>query len=64
MAGASAVAHTDCGSMDRAQAASACNIDYRSDYLDDVELRRLQNESLFHLCPSETEGWGHYLVEP
>jgi glycosyltransferase involved in cell wall biosynthesis len=45
------------------QPAPAGNIDYRSEYLDDVELRRLQNGSLFHLCPSETEGWGHYLVE-
>ncbi|MEL1263096.1 glycosyltransferase [Pseudoxanthomonas putridarboris] len=42
---------------------SAPNIVHRIDYVDDAELRRLQNENLFHLCPSETEGFGHYLVE-
>lgn len=39
------------------------NIDHRVDYVDDVELRRLQNANWFHLCLSETEGFGHYLVE-
>jgi hypothetical protein len=39
------------------------NIDHRVDYLDDAELRRLQNEHTFHICPSQTEGFGHYLVE-
>lgn len=32
-------------------------------YLDDAELGVLQNRHLFHLCPSETEGFGHHLVE-
>ncbi len=41
----------------------AANIVHRIDYVEDAELRHLQNESLFHLCPSETEGFGHYLVE-
>ncbi|GAP66425.1 glycosyl transferase group 1 [Mizugakiibacter sediminis] len=41
----------------------AANIDHRIDYLSDAELRRLQNAHRFHLCPSETEGFGHYLVE-
>jgi hypothetical protein len=41
----------------------AANIDHRVDYLDDAELCRLQNAHRFHLCPSETEGFGHYLVE-
>ncbi len=40
------------------------NIEHRIGYPGDVrEVRRLQNAHLFHLCLSETEGWGHYLVE-
>lgn len=42
---------------------AAPNISVRREYLTDEELRRLQNSSAFHLCPSETEGWGHYIVE-
>ncbi len=32
-------------------------------HLDDAAYRRLQNAHRFHLCPSRTEGFGHYLVE-
>jgi Glycosyl transferases group 1 len=39
------------------------NIDHRVGHLADDELRRLQNSHRFHLCPSQTEGFGHYLVE-
>ena len=39
------------------------NIRLINDYIDDAELRTLQNRNLFHLCPSETEGFGHHLVE-
>jgi glycosyltransferase involved in cell wall biosynthesis len=39
------------------------NVRLIDDYIDDDELRVLQNSSLFHLCPSETEGFGHHLVE-
>lgn len=39
------------------------NIEFCTRYLDDAELRRMQNRFLFHVCTSETEGWGHYLVE-
>jgi len=47
-----------------AQAAVAApNIDHRIGHLSDDELRRLQNSHRFHLCPSQTEGFGHYLVE-
>lgn len=42
---------------------AVANIDHRVDYIDDAELRRLQNTNWFHLCLSETEGFGHYLVE-
>jgi len=41
----------------------AANIVYTQGYLDDAALRTLQNEYRFHLCMSEAEGWGHYLVE-
>ena len=41
----------------------AANIVHRIDYIDDGELRRMQNAHRFHLCPSETEGFGHYIVE-
>jgi hypothetical protein len=43
--------------------APASNIRHLIDYLDDAQLKRLQNAHRFHLCPSETEGFGHYLVE-
>ena len=42
---------------------AAPNIEARVGYLSDQEICRLQNESLFHLCLSLTEGWGHYIVE-
>lgn len=41
----------------------AGNIDYLTGYLDQAELRRLQNAHRFHLCPSEAEGFGHYIME-
>jgi glycosyltransferase involved in cell wall biosynthesis len=43
--------------------AAAANIDHRIGYIDDAGLRELQNRCLFHVCPSEVEGFGHYLVE-
>ena len=42
---------------------TAPNIVYENRYLDDSDLRTLQNRHLFHLCLSETEGWGHYIPE-
>jgi Glycosyltransferase len=43
---------------------SPANIEHRVGYLNDIrEIRHLQNSHRFHLCLSETEGWGHYIVE-
>jgi hypothetical protein len=42
---------------------AAPNIAYETRYLSDAELRELQNRHVFHLCLSETEGWGHYIPE-
>lgn len=39
------------------------NVDWVRDFIDDTEYQRLQNAHRFHLCPSQTEGFGHYLVE-
>jgi hypothetical protein len=39
------------------------NVRLIGDFIDDAELRALQNRNLCHLCPSETEGFGHHLVE-
>jgi Glycosyltransferase len=39
------------------------NVVLLREHLDDDAYRRLQNEHRFHLCPSQTEGYGHYLVE-
>jgi hypothetical protein len=42
---------------------TAPNIDHRIERLKDADLRTLQNAHRVHLCPSQTEGFGHYLVE-
>lgn len=48
---------------------AASNITHRLGFLDAsdpaqyAELKHLQNSHAFHLCLSETDGWGHYLVE-
>lgn len=47
----------------QAQEVRAANIDCRSGYLSEDELLREQNACMFHVCPSLTEGWGHYIVE-
>ncbi|WP_199100623.1 glycosyltransferase [Dyella sp. ASV21] len=49
--------------VDPAHAVVAPNIHHRVERVPDDELRTLQNSHAFHLCLSETEGWGHYLVE-
>jgi glycosyltransferase involved in cell wall biosynthesis len=41
----------------------AGNIEHIVDYLPEPRLRELQNAHRFHLCPSQAEGFGHYLCE-
>ncbi|MFT6180151.1 MAG: hypothetical protein ACI9NQ_001139 [Paracoccaceae bacterium] len=48
---------------DNAPAEVPKNVRLITDYLSDDEIVKLANEHQFHLCPSESEGWGHYLVE-
>jgi glycosyltransferase involved in cell wall biosynthesis len=43
--------------------AGAANICVQSRFLSDEALRMLQNSHRFHVCTSEAEGWGHYIVE-
>lgn len=42
---------------------AAPNINYVTHFLDDKHLRQYQNRLGVHLCPSEAEGFGHYIVE-
>ncbi|CAN4280527.1 glycosyltransferase [Pseudoxanthomonas sp. LjRoot125] len=42
---------------------AAPNIEHHVGYLDDSALRWMQNRHVFHVCPSEVEGYGHHLVE-
>lgn len=49
-----------CKEADRSAPA---NVTLVRGFLADEELRRLQNAHVFHLCPSQTEGYGHSLAE-
>lgn len=48
---------------ENAPATTPENVTLITDYLSNEEIARLTNEHTFHLCPSESEGWGHYIVE-
>jgi glycosyltransferase involved in cell wall biosynthesis len=39
------------------------NVTLIREHLSDDAYRQLQNQHRYHLCPSQTEGYGHYLVE-
>lgn len=41
----------------------APNLEILAETVEDGRLRQLQNERLFHLCPSEYEGFGHSIWE-
>jgi glycosyltransferase involved in cell wall biosynthesis len=43
--------------------APSSNVTYLSRRVSNSQLRRLQNDCAFHICPSEVEGFGHTLVE-
>jgi glycosyltransferase involved in cell wall biosynthesis len=49
--------------LDNLEVPDAPNIVMHRGFMKEEHLRRVQNACGMHLCPSEAEAWGHYLVE-
>jgi hypothetical protein len=49
--------------FDASAIAAAKNIEMRTDYVPAEELTKLQMQAGIHVCPSSTEGFGHYINE-
>lgn len=54
---------TLCSYEPRLRVEPAANITAITSFIEESELRRMQNASGVHLCPSEAEGFGHYIGE-
>ena len=54
---------TLCSYEPKVRVEPAANITTHTGFIEESSLRRIQNASGVHLCPSEAEGFGHYIVE-
>lgn len=49
--------------LHKCQFPSLSNLKVVFEYLPDADLKKYQNQCGMHLCPSESEGFGHYIME-